>query len=314
MAVLYVLDRYNAAEWADMMRVAAPDFDVRLWPNETGDVGEIAYAVAWKTPHGVLAQFPELRVIFSLGAGVDHIMSDPDLPDVPIVRVVDPDLTRRMSEYVVLHVLLHHRQHALYASQQLERKWIEHSQPAAKDVRVGIMGLGVLGQDAALRVRDLGFQVAGWSNSRKSVEGVESFAGAGELDAFLSHTDILACLLPHTPETDGMLNISLIERLAQDGAFGGPFLINAGRGGVQNSDDIQKALEQGLLKGASLDVFETEPWPEEHPLWAQPNVYLTPHVAAESSPSAINAYILQQIRTHEAGGELENVIDVNLGY
>ncbi|MEM7424886.1 MAG: glyoxylate/hydroxypyruvate reductase A [Pseudomonadota bacterium] len=314
MAILYVLDRYNASEWADMMRVSAPDLDVRLWPGETGEAGEIDYAVAWKPPHGELARLPNLKVIFSLGAGVDHIMSDPGLPDVPIVRVVDPDLTKRMTEYVVLHVLLRHRRHALYAAQQAERQWIEHSQPAAADVRVGIMGLGVLGQDSALRLRDLGFQVAGWSNSRKEIEGIESFAGAGELDTFLARTDILVCLLPHTPDTEGMLNLSLTKRLAADGALGGPFLINAGRGGVQNSDEILQALEGGELKGASLDVFEEEPWPQDHPLWNHPNLYLTPHVAAESSPAAINAYILQQIRTFEKGGTLENVVDVSLGY
>lgn len=314
MAILYVLDRYNAAEWADRMRSAAPDLDVRLWPDETGDPAEIEYAVAWKPPAGELAKYPNLKVIFSLGAGVDHIMADDQLPDVPVVRVVDPDLTKRMTEYVVMHVLLHHRQHALYAAQQAERKWIEHSQPAASDVRVGIMGLGVLGQHAAHRVRDLGFQVAGWSNSRKSIDGIESFAGAEELDAFLARTDILVCLLPHTDETEGILNLVLFEKLAHDGALGGPFLINAGRGMVQNSNEIEAALQSGVLKGASLDVFEQEPLAADHPLWANPNVYLTPHVAAESSPAAINAYILQQIRAHQAGGALENVVDAKLGY
>ncbi len=314
MAILYVLDRYNASEWADMMRASAPDLDVRLWPGGTGDAEDVEYIVAWKPPHGELAKFPKLQVIFSLGAGVDHIMSDPNLPDVPVVRVVDTDLTKGMSEYVVLHVLLHHRQHALYVSQQQARQWIEHAQPAADEVRVGIMGLGVLGQDAAARVRDLGFQVIGWSNSRKSVEGVESFAGPDELDRFLARTDILVCLLPHTPETDGILNSSLVSKLPQDGALDGPFLINAGRGGVQNSDEILKELERRRLKGASLDVFEEEPWPEDHPLWAHPNLYLTPHVAAESSPAAINAYILEQIREHQAGGELRNVVDASLGY
>lgn len=219
-----------------------------------------------------------------------------------------------MSEYVVFNVLLHHRQFALYERQQKNKEWIEHSQPAAKEVRVGIMGLGVLGQDAALRLRDLEFQVSGWSNSRKQINGVKSFAGDAELDSFLAQTDILVCLLPHTPETEGILNKKLCTKLAQDGALGGPFLINAGRGKVQDSQELYEALEAGTLKAVSLDVFETEPLSKAHPLWSHPNVYLTPHVAAESSSGAINDYILQQIETYESGGALENLVDAARGY
>lgn len=314
MAVLFVLNRYNASDWSDMMRDRAPDLDVRLWPDETGNPVDIRFVVAWNPPEGELAKFPNLEVIFSIGAGVDHLMKDPHLPKVPVVRVVDPDLTKRMTEYVVMNVLLHHRRFRLYDDQQQARDWTEHSQPAASEVRVGIMGFGTLGQDAGLILRDLGFQVAGWSNSRKQVEGIESFAGGGELEAFLGRTDILVSLLPHTPDTDRMLNRGLFALLPQDGALGGPFLINAGRGKVQSDADILDALNEGVLKGASLDVFEEEPLAHDSGLWVHPGMMLTPHVAAESSPLAINDYILDQLRGYELGETLSNVVNAERGY
>ncbi|MEM8644918.1 MAG: glyoxylate/hydroxypyruvate reductase A [Pseudomonadota bacterium] len=314
MAVLFVLNRYNASDWADMMRERAPDLDIRLWPDDVGNPEDIRFIVAWNPPEGELAKYPNLEVIFSMGAGVDHLMKDPDLPKVPVVRVVDGDLTKRMTEYVVMNVLLHHRRVALYDRQQKACAWTEHSQPAASEVRVGIMGFGVLGQDCGVLLRDLGFQVAGWSNGRKHVEGIESFAGSAELDAFLGRTDILVSLLPHTPDTDRMLNTSLFAKLPQDGALEGPFLINAGRGKVQSDADILAALNDGTLKGASLDVFEEEPLPADSPLWAHPQLVLTPHVAAESSPVAINDYILDQLRGYELGEPLSNVVNAARGY
>lgn len=314
MAVLFVLNRFNASDWSDMMRDRAPDLDVRLWPDETGNPEDVRFVVAWNPPAGELSKFPNLEVIFSMGAGVDHLMKDPGLPKVPVVRVVDLDLTKRMTEYVVMNVLLHHRRFRLYDGQQKAGAWTEHSQPAASDVRVGIMGFGTLGQDCGIILRDLGFQVAGWSNSRKQVEGIESFAGEAELSGFLGRSDILVCLLPHTPATDRMLNAKLFAQLPQDGALGGPFLINAGRGKVQSDADILAALNDGTLKGASLDVFEEEPLPQDSPLWSHPGVVLTPHVAAESSPVAINDYILDQLRGYELGEALSNVVNAERGY
>src|SRR5262249_60426673 len=143
----------------------------------------------------------------SLGAGVDHVFADPDLPDVPVVRIVDPDLTMRMTEYVVLHVLMHHRRHRLYDTQQRERVWHEHEQVPASAVAVGVMGLGVLGGAAALARRRLGFRVAGWSRTPKALADVETFHGDDGLDAFLQRTEILVCLLPATPATHGVLRL-----------------------------------------------------------------------------------------------------------
>ena len=249
-------------------------------------------------------------MLFSLGAGVDHMFRDPGLPDVPIVRVNDADLRDRMSEYVLLHVLLCHRQQRMYDYLQHEKRWEDDAfQPAAKDVRVGIMGLGVLGSDAARKLAMVGFDVAGWSRTPKELEGIDCFAGDGELDAFLVRTDILVALLPFTPQTKGILNAALFAKLARDGRTGGPYLINAGRGRLQVETNILAALDDGTLRGATLDVFETEPLPVESPLWHHPAVTVTPHNSAVSEPDAVARYIAGQIQAFERGEPLQNVVD-----
>jgi glyoxylate/hydroxypyruvate reductase A len=223
-------------------------------------------------------------------------------------------MTMRMSEYVCLHVLMHHRQQRKLDLLQAERRWAPSPQWAASAVRVGIMGLGELGRDAAQKLAHLGFKVSGWSNSRHAIRGVESYAGKAELDAFLKTTDILVCLLPHTPETEGILNRALFRKLASDSRLGAPVLINAGRGKLQVEADIIAALDAGELGGATLDVFQTEPLPADSPLWTHPKVTVTPHIAADSEPDVISAYIINQMRRHEAGRPFENLVDRARGY
>jgi glyoxylate/hydroxypyruvate reductase A len=199
MTLLVAITGWEVAPWVERFRRLLPDRRV-VALGEPFEPGEILYAAAWKHPPGTFAGLPNLRAIFSLGAGVDHLVGDPALPDVPVVRVVDEDLTNRMSEYVVLHCLAHLRQARLYDNLQRERRWWDdRHQPAARDVRVGIMGLGVLGLDAARKLGVMGFDVAGWSRSPKHEEGLATFAGSDGLDAFLARTDILICLLPLTP-------------------------------------------------------------------------------------------------------------------
>ena len=220
-----------------------------MWPDRIGDPADVAYACAWKAPHGLLAQFVNLRAIFSLGAGVDDLMGDPALPHIPVARIVDPDLTMRMTEYVVLHVLMIHRRQQLYDAQQRARVWRDHPQPAAHEVTVGVMGLGELGRDAAEVLTRLGFQVAGWSRTAKAMSGVQNFHGAEGLDAFLARTEILVCLLPHTPATEEVLNLTLLRKLKRDGALGGAYLINAGRGRLQVDADISGGAGRRLARG-----------------------------------------------------------------
>jgi glyoxylate/hydroxypyruvate reductase A len=283
--------------------------------GEPFDRASVRYALSWRHPPGALKDLPNLRVILSLGAGVDHLFADPALPDKPIVRVVDPDLTNRMSEWVVMHALIHLRQLRRYERQQRERVWEDDDQqPKASDIQIGLLGLGVMGQDAAAKLKALEFRVAGWSASLKSLPDVVCFSGADGLKRMLAQTDMLVVLLPLTPATRGIINASLLSQLNQGGPLGGPILINAGRGGLQVDADILAALDSGALKGASLDVFEHEPLPKDSRLWAHPAVYLSPHNAAISSPKTIAALVARQIEAYERGEPLAHAVDRRRGY
>jgi glyoxylate/hydroxypyruvate reductase A len=232
-----------------------------------------------------------------------------------LARVVDPDLTSRMSEYVVLHCLIALRQQRLYDRQQREAAWIDdRNQPAARDVRVGILGMGVLGLDAAGKLMALGFDVACWSRTRRDVQGLASFAGAEGLGPFLGRTDILVNLLPATPDTAGILNRGMFTQLARDGRLGAPMLINAGRGASQDEDDILACLDDGTLQHATLDVFRAEPLPAASRFWSHPGVTITPHNAAMSDPDAICALIARQIDRLERGLPLEYPVERSRGY
>ena len=313
-AILLAITSWDPAPWIARFRTRATGRDIRVWPNDIGDPTNIEYICAWKPTSGSLIGFPNLKAIFSLGAGVDHLIGDPALPNVPVVRIVDRDLTQRMTEYIVLHTLMFHRRQRLYDSQQRDCVWFEHDQPAAHEVAVGIMGLGELGSDAAEVLQRIGFQVAGWSRGPKTLSGIEVFHGKTGLDAFLARTEILVTLLPHTPATVGILNRDLFSKLKRSGALGGAYLINAGRGKLQVDEDIVAALDSGILSSAALDVFPTEPLPRESPLWRHDKVTVTPHNAAVSDPDALVEYVLRQITRHEAGQPLENAIDRVEGY
>jgi glyoxylate/hydroxypyruvate reductase len=313
MSILVAVKGWNPDHWIHALKAQAPGRPVVL-ASQDFDPASIRYALVWKPEPGFLKTLPNLEVIFSLGAGVDHLTTDPELPDLPVVRIVDPDLTQRMTEWVVLQVLMHHRQHFHYAAAQAGGTWQARRQWGAADVRIGIMGLGVLGLDSARALGGMGFQLRGWSRTPKVIEGIKTWHGAQGLAPFLAQTDILVSLLPLTPETTGLIDAQLIDALATDGPLGGPVVINAGRGRSQVEADLDAALRDGRLKGASLDVFAVEPLATDSPLWTAPNLILTPHVAAESDPVALSAYVLGQIAGHEKGGGLSNLVDQHLGY
>lgn len=316
MALLIITTTKRGPEFMDGAREAGKGFDIRLWPD-VGRIEDIKYALAWLPPKGVLKTLPNLEMIVSVGAGVDHLLTDPELPDVPVVRYVDPDLSGRMAEYIALQVLFHQRRMSEYQEHQRNRSWTYLPEPAAHEVRVGVMGLGVMGQAAIKVLAPLGYQLRGWSRTRKDIPGVACFAGMEQLDAFLAETDILACVLPHTPETRHILNAGLIGKMARKGRhprMPGPVLINAGRGPLQVEADILAALDDGRLYAASLDVFETEPLPASSPMWTHPRIVVTPHNAAESTARAITRYLVRQIRAHQKGEPLANVVDRRRGY
>jgi glyoxylate/hydroxypyruvate reductase A len=312
-AMLLSLTGWDREPWETEFRRNAPGLGI-VWRREEPVDPSIRYAVVWKHPHGLLAGLPNLRAVFSAGAGVDHLLADPALPDVPVVRMADADLTARMSEYVAWQALDHLRQGARYRALQSARQWRELAQPAAGEITVGVLGLGVLGSDAAARLRQLGFAVAGWSRTPKRLPGVDCHHGPRGLAPFLAKCDIAVVLLPLTAETRGIIDRKFLAAMKRETPLGGPVLINAGRGGLQRDADILAALEDGTLMAASLDVFETEPLPPASPLWPHPRVTITPHAAASSNPRALVPAIVNHVRELEAGRMPAHVVDRAAGY
>jgi glyoxylate/hydroxypyruvate reductase A len=307
-------DNWSPARWKGRFDAVCRNRRVILLPAAGFDPAEIHYAAVWKPVPGELSAFANLKVIFNLGAGVDAVMADASLPDVPLVRVAVDDLTGRMTEYVALHVLMHHRQELYLRESQREKRWAPRFQWPAGAISVGIMGLGTLGTDAAAVLRRIGFQVLGWSRTPRQLDNIACFHGRAQFEPFLARTDILVCLLPLTPDTRGMLNRDVFARLNRNSPLGAPVLINAGRGGLQNETDILACLDDGTLGAASLDVFAQEPLPAESPFWTHPRVVLTPHNAADTDPDAISKYVADQIAQFEAGYVLANVVDRKRGY
>jgi glyoxylate/hydroxypyruvate reductase len=308
-----IIGSERASTFAQGVRDADPSFNIRTWPD-VPDPKAIRYALAWGPPPGELAKLPNLQLIVSVGAGVDHLLKDPSLPGVPVVRFVDEDLTGRMVSYVAANVLYHHRRMIELREKQAARTWEYLAEPAAHELTVGIMGLGVLGQACAKALGPLGYKLAGWTRGPKEVANVKCFAGSAGLDAFLGETDILVVLLPLTPDTRGIITRKLLSKLHRPAILPGPVLINAGRGGLQSEDGIIASLDAGELYAASLDVFSTEPLPASHAVWAHKRILLTPHIAAESDPRAIARYLVAQVGRSKRGEPLPNLVDRARGY
>jgi len=311
MAILIIASHDRPDWWARELQQRDPDLDVRIWPD-VGDPADITYALAWKPTPGALASLPNLAIVFSLGAGVDHLFEDPDFPThVAVVRVVDPYLTAGMREYVLLHTLRYHKNQPALDQQQRDHVWDDRARELrqADEQGVGILGLGELGQACANALAGLDFDVAGWSRSPKDLPGITCFDGRGGLDALLGRSRILICLLPLTPETDGILNTDLFSKLPK-----GACLINAARGGHMIEDDLIPALEDGRLAHATLDVFREEPLPGDHPFWEHPQITVTPHNAAITDPRSVVIQILEDIARHQRGEALSNQVDTTLGY
>ncbi len=307
--LLFVGAGERADSWAKAFAEIAPEIDFREHaPGQ--DLSAIPYCLAWKAAPGVWAEMKGLKVIFGLGAGVDRLLADASLPQhVPLVRMVEPELTRGMVEYVLWQCLFHHRKVWELEAAQSCAAWRPHTYPAPWDRTVGILGLGELGSAAAEKLVEFGFKVRGWSRSPKTLPKVESFVGSDQLPAFLSQTEILVCLLPLTPETRGILSAALFARLPR-----GASIINAARGEHLVEADLSAAMASGQICAATLDVFQTEPLPEDHPFWTIKRLYITPHNASITDPRSAAWRIARQIARFEAGEALENVVDRAQGY
>lgn len=308
MRFLYKANPVRGAEWGRHFAALAPDIPFSLWPGD-GDPKDVRWLATWVPPDDIAGTFPNLELVFSVGAGVDQFDFSKIPPHVPLVRMLEPNIAESMVEYVCLAVLALHRDLPLFLAQQRREVWKEFQITTAARRRVGVMGLGQLGQAALERLKAFGFPLAGWNRSPRTIDGVEVFAGAGALPAFLARTDILVCLLPLTDETRGVLDARLFAQLPE-----GAMLVNVGRGGHLVQEALIAALDSGRLAAAMLDVADPEPLPAGHPLWRHEKVILTPHVASMTHPETAVRFVLDTIARHKRGEPLPGLVDRSRGY
>lgn len=295
-------------EWRDAFVRALPEAEIRMWAPGLAWLAD--YAAFWYPPRELFDGQTRLKAAFNLGAGVDATLKALALPaGVPLVRLEDAGMAKQMEEYVAWAVLRYFRRLDDYAAQQVGAVWKVHRPRRHEEFPVGVMGLGVLGTRLVASLRALGFPVLGWSASAKSIDGVQTFAGRGELDAFLRATRALVCMLPLTPDTAGLLNRDTLGKLPQ-----GAYLVNVARGGLVVDDELIALLDSGHLAGATLDVFHEEPLPATHRFWSHPKVFLTPHTSALTLVEDSVAQVAGKIRTLERGEAITGVVDPRRGY
>jgi len=312
MDIIFYHPSFDTQFWLDKLAQALPHARVREW--KPGDNEPADYALVWHPPVEML-QGRSLKAVFALGAGVDSILSQlnahPDmLPEsIPLFRLEDTGMALQMQEYAVSQVLHWFRRFDDYQAQKQQARWQALDEYQREDFTIGILGAGVLGAKVAESLQSWGFPLRCWSRSRKSWPGVKSFAGENELSDFLQETRVLINLLPNTSETRGIINVSLLNQLADNA-----YLLNLARGVHVVEDDLLQALESGKLKGAMLDVFSKEPLPASSPLWAHPRVAMTPHIAAVTRPNEAIEYIARTITRLEQGEPVTGQVDRTRGY
>ncbi|ESA33053.1 dehydrogenase [Leptolyngbya sp. Heron Island J] len=308
MAFSLICPTKDPTPWVTAIKATNPDIDLRVWP-EDGDKTDITFALVWAQPQGIFAQYPNLQVIASMGAGVDNLLQDASIPtQATLVRMVDPRLVSQMGDYVLAATLNHMRQFPTYAQQQQQHQWQPLQPRNIDEVTVGVMGLGQIGSAVAARLVQTGFQVVGWSRRAKSTTNVQVFSGQ-QLTDFLAASEILICLLPLTSETQNILNSDTLGQLPP-----GAYLINVARGNHLVEEDLLSLLNNNHLSGACLDVFRQEPLPQEHPFWAHPKVTITPHIASLTDPVSVAPQIVENYRRMQAGQPLLNQVNRQRGY
>jgi len=295
--------------WLDAFKKAAPSVAIEFWPN-VKHKGEVELIAVWGKPTFDFGQFSHLKCISSLGAGVDHILANDTIPsDIPITRVVDPGMWQQMSEYVVFAVIEHRRRFFGYLQGQQNKSWIKQSEIDLEDYTIGIMGLGSLGQDAARCLKALGYNVIGWSRTKKDLPGVHSFVGDDEFSEFLSRSNVLICFLPLTDDTRFIMDKALFSKLPK-----GAYVINVARGQMLVDEDLIEAIDQGHLSGAFLDVFQREPLEPEHPFWTHPKIHMTPHMSSNPVVENAVAQVLENYDRVKKSKLLLHEVKRNQGY
>ncbi|GHA26452.1 glyoxylate/hydroxypyruvate reductase A [Salinimicrobium marinum] len=308
MSIAIISDR-NPDAWIKTLNEHQKKIEVEVYPD-ISNKNEVEYALVWNHPQGVFKEFPNIKVIASMGAGVDHIMQDPELPEnVKVIRIVDEQLAKDMAEFVLALVLNKLRNLSLHHHLEQQQEWKPKTYQRIDEVKIGIMGIGELGSTVSKKLTENGFSVSGWANSKKDLENIKIYAGQEELDPFLAESDILICLLPLTPDTENILNKDLFKKLPENA-----FLINVARGNHLVENDLIEMIDSGHLSGAALDVFRKEPLPEKHPFWKHPKIQVTPHIASVTKPSSVVSQILENYERMKNKEELQKVVDKEKGY
>ena len=299
----------DPAPWVAAIKAVAPEIDLRVWPDDD-DKADVTFTLVWAQPEGIFAEYPNLQVISSMGAGVDNLLQDPSIPQqATIVRMVDPRLVSQMGDYVLAATLNHVRQFPTYAQQQHQQQWQSLPPRNIDDVTVGVMGLGQIGSAVATRLLQVGFKVVGWSRREKTIARVGVFSGQNQMQDFLSVSEILVCLLPLTSTTENILNAEILAQLPP-----GAYVVNVARGKHLVEEDLLALLNNGHLSGACLDVVRQEPLPQKHPFWGHPKITITPHVASLTEPISVAPQIVDNYRRMVAGAPLLNQVDRQQGY
>lgn len=295
--------------WERELRQRIPNLDWRVWPD-IGDPTTVDFVLAFKVEPGFFAQFSNLKGILATGAGVDGLFADPTVPlGLPVARIVDPYMTEQMVQWAAYGVLHFYRRFDEYRALQNAERWEELGEPTRHPPKVGVLGFGEIGGAVGRGLLALGFHVHGWTRLPRDLGPMANFAGMEQLDAFLAESHFLICMLPLTPDTQGILNRERLSKLPKNAV-----VLNLARGGHLVTDDLLALMNEGHLLGAVLDVTEPEPLPQGHPLWSQPNVILTPHESGVTTPATAADQVTENVRRVLAGEPVNNPVDPTRGY
>lgn len=309
MSLLILSPSRETKSWVASIKQSDPIIEVFVYP-EAIDNDAVEFALVWNHPYGSLKKYRNLKCISSMGAGVDYLLKDPDLPEnVPITRIVDPELSKTMFEFILAIVMNHLRNLTYFKQLQIKEEWKPSIYKRIEDVQIGIMGYGVIGSYVANRLSNCGFSVKAWSQNKKPDKNIEQFVGEYDFKSFMQNTEILICLLPSTDKTKGLLNKQTLGFLPQ-----GASLINVARGNILIDEDLIELLDSGHLKRASLDVFSQEPLPENHPFWKHEKIDITPHIASLTNPKSVAPQIVANYRRMKGGEPLMNQVSIEKGY
>jgi len=306
MRILFCATHTKPQPWIEAFRQALPGAVIEEW---TPGAAPAQYAIVWQPPQQLFDEQPQLKAVFNMGAGVDALLKLRLPPECLLVRLDDAGMSVQMAEYVCHAVIRHFRELDGYEADMRQGRWSFRKPRRRQDFTVGVLGLGVLGQRVAQAVAQFEFPVRGWSRTPRQAEGVQCFAGDEQFEAFLAGTRVLVCLLPLTPQTEGILNRHTLSKLPPQA-----YLVNVARGAHLVDEDLLALLDSGHLAGATLDVFRTEPLPQGHPFWGHPKITLTPHTSARTLREETIEQVAGKIRRLERGEPIAGVVDPKKGY